>query len=208
LFSILVAAFVANAETNSVIYFEVGSIYPSIRESYVLPIFDTNQIDEARTIIRGGQPKVVAARIRKAPDEINRNLAVEGFPRWSWSVTNLIGFYDVSAEEMDGKPSLVELGPDSYVETGIGFWGFTVIRELGPIPLYLDVRRQGTNINVFWSGIATNALYTLESQAEGLGTDWIIEASGLSPAKTNQWTLPITTIPHYFRVRADGSGTN
>lgn len=203
------------AETNSIVYFLVGTIPWGPAESYVLPLSEPEDIAHARWLIaedavnRGGPEDplpegsrtIISARVAKGADGINRNYSVRGYPAWSWHVSEFRGFWDYTAEILDGGPSFVENALDQWVESGIGFWGFTVVRELGPFPLYVAAEPQADELIIYWSGVGTNVVYSLESAESPAFTNWVLEASGLPPVKTNQWTMPLPeSAERYYRV--------
>ena len=109
-------------------------------DSYVAPINDQEQIDIARSIIRGEiAPKIVHATVAPWPNAVNRNYLNENVSDWSWSVTSVLSFTDNTVEIIDGNPSMVEEDKDHWMKnTGgqIGFWGYTVIGELPLQPDY------------------------------------------------------------------------
>jgi hypothetical protein len=100
-------------------------------DSYVLPLTEPNDITHARNLITygpsAGQPIVVAS-ITCSPDCINP---------WSWHVTKFEAFADITAEILDGWPTYVE-GHCNEVPKQIGFWSYTVVRELGPYPRHFN----------------------------------------------------------------------
>ncbi len=204
------------AQTNDTIYFLVDNPLPSVgftNESYVLPVRKPEDVALARAWVQwlagdrtnsGPGPGLVVAQIAASPDGINRDYLAEGFPAWSWHVTEFRAFANSTWEVMDGSPRQVEEGPEPFVDWGIGFWSWHVTRELGPVPLYLAVEEQAGQLRFYWSGVGTNVTYTLQSTGSPVSTNWITEATGLLPAKTNQCTLPRPAgPPRYYRVRAE-----
>jgi hypothetical protein len=142
-----VAAGAAAAET---VYFLVGE-WPGQEiygDSYVVPIEDPVDIQHARDLIAlgpevAGDPIVVAA-IEAGADGINRDWLAAGAPEWSWHVTEFQSFAFGTIEILDGYPTLVESDVAWWIENTnqpgepevgyIGFWSYTVIAELAPIP--------------------------------------------------------------------------
>jgi hypothetical protein len=112
-----------------------------LHDSFVLPLVDSQQISHARDIIaRGpdsaGEP-IIFASISAGSDHLNRNLIVSGQPEWNWHVTSASGFDDVGIELLDGSPTYVSQHLDTWLrETGghIGFWNYTVSKELAGYP--------------------------------------------------------------------------
>jgi hypothetical protein len=126
------------------VYFLVGGIYPSIPESYVLPLDDPCDIAYARLLIDEGpfEPNTSAYIVLAAIDRwdsnnsinINRDYLQPGIPAWSWYVTKFDGFWEITSELLNGNPSLVENDIEQWIEDTngyIGFWGYTVVAELG-----------------------------------------------------------------------------
>jgi hypothetical protein len=117
-----------HAET---IYFFVGETEPFHNDGYVLPLYDPGDIAHARDLINYG-PGIGDAIVVAYIDEgssINRNYAGPGIPAWSWHIAYFLGFAGSTAEILDGWPTEVEEG--MFGGTIIGFWGYTVVAELG-----------------------------------------------------------------------------
>jgi hypothetical protein len=86
----------------------------------------------------------------------------------------------------------------------IGTESYSVIRELGPIPLYMSTVVTNQNLTIYWSGLGTNYLYTLESRLQG-NNEWKPISGANWLMNTNQWTMPLSaTGSAVFRVRAEG----
>ncbi len=193
---------VAADETNETIYFLVAK--PKVndavvqRDSYILPLSRPEDIDHARYLISLGRSifeddgvlhrTIVGARVGPGKDGINRNYFDPTFPEWSWHVVEFLEFSDVSADILNGSPTELEDDPAWYSgidprRGGIGFWAYTVVRELGPAPLFLSVVPDVNNVHFYWSGIGT-------------GASW--------PLNTNHWTIPLTNAAGaFYRVRAE-----
>ena len=133
-----------------VVYFVVGE-WPGQEihgDSYVVPIEDPLDIQHARDLIAlgpeaVGDPIVVAA-IEAGADGINRDWLALGAPEWSWHVTEFQSFAFATIEIQDGWPGYVESDVAGWIENTnqasapevgyIGFWSYTIIAELPPIP--------------------------------------------------------------------------
>lgn len=115
-------------------YFIVGIPGVSHPEAFVVSLNECVQIELARSIIEGSVPqKIVSASVAPWRDNINRNYLLDGAPTWSWSVTSVLGFFDVSSVILNGSPSFVEEDVDGWMlQSGgqIGFWLYTIIGEL------------------------------------------------------------------------------
>src|SRR6185369_6685551 len=121
-------------------------------------------------------------------------------------------FGDRTIEILDGNPTqlenLFDWSSPSAGEYRIGFWNYTIVRELGPVPLYLsivlDLDRQ--NLQFYWSGVGTNYLYTLEGKESLASTNWLALPNFSWPLKTNHWSLSLTNATAlFYRVRAERS---
>jgi len=184
-------------------------------DSYVLPLSKKEDIDHARYLISLGgsvfsenHKSIVGAFVWSGKDGINRNYFDRRLPEWSWHV-EFGAFAEIMEEVYDGTPTLLENGfadwpHDDEGRRLIGFFSYTVIRELGPFPLYVSVIPDGQALQFYWSGLGTNYFYTLESKESLASTNWFTISGGPWPLKTNQWTLPQTnTGLRFFRVRAE-----
>ena len=118
-------------------------------DSYVLSIDeqDTDRIDHARAladwVASGANPvdspgaTIVVSSIAAGQNGINRNAIVEGEPLWNWHPTGNADFADFTAEILDGWPTFVEQDVDGWIANtngNVGFWGYTVVEELAPVP--------------------------------------------------------------------------
>ncbi|MBN2020145.1 MAG: hypothetical protein JW749_07970 [Sedimentisphaerales bacterium] len=120
------------------IYFLVAETNPFNGDSYVLPLTEPNDIAHARDLIAYGPSigqKIVVANIACNPDGINRDYYNPTHQTWSWHVTEFVSFAGITAEILDGWPGLVESDCLGWSGNGrIGFWAYTVVEELGPVP--------------------------------------------------------------------------
>jgi hypothetical protein len=117
-------------------------------DSYVLPLTRADHIEHARDLIRRGPEAagthIVVANMVVGADGINRDLRGEDAPPWSWHVTGMIGFSDMTMEILDGWPGFVERDVTGWIENTcfdetstegtLGFWGYTVVEELEGYP--------------------------------------------------------------------------
>ena len=185
-------------------------------DSYVLPLSKQEDIDHARYLISLGQSDfsgshaaLVVAKVGPGKDGINRNYVDQRFSEWSWHVVEFRGFGDRTIEILDGAPTYVENDPSWYLGNDgrqglIGFWNYTVVRELGPTPLYLSIIPEQQDLQFYWSGVGTNYLYTLEEEESLASTNWLAVPGTAWPLKTNQWSLSLTNATsRFYRVRAE-----
>ncbi len=119
-------------------YFLVSRANDIYSDSYVLPLTARADIVHARALATGftASEPIVVARIAPGQPDRYTNLDVNGtgLP-WSWHVAEFIGFADMTIEIYDGNPTFLEENFDWWMQnTGgyIGFWGYTVTRELTP----------------------------------------------------------------------------
>jgi hypothetical protein len=118
-------------------------------DGYVVTIDDQDaqRLAQARKLaawIAGGASlddapdgRIVIADVAAGADGINRNVPAPGQPLWSWHTTGEVSFADMSIEILDGWPTFVEEDvPGWMANTGgaVGFWSYTIVRELGAIP--------------------------------------------------------------------------
>ena len=125
-------------------YFLVAEgMYETHGDSYVLPLSDAADIAHAEALIDDPDEAgatIVVAKIAEGGSDgeyVNRNLSGNG-AAWSWRVTEFVGFSDFTIEIYDGWPTYVEENYDDFVSTTggtIGFWSYTVVREVAPCEL-------------------------------------------------------------------------
>lgn len=123
-------------------YFVIAERFAANHDSYLLPLTRPEDIAQARFImsnIDGGGQIAVARIARGSFDGHAHNCdPLNGGRRWSWHVSQFLGFSDATIELMDGTPTLVEADLDYWLGPGmgeIGFWGYTVSREISPAEL-------------------------------------------------------------------------
>ena len=107
-------------------------------DSYVLPLTQADDIAHARELISKGPEEagsaIVVAAISAGADGINRDWLKDDKPAWNWHVTQFEGFTDFTIEIYDGWPTFVEEDTAGWIANTngrIGFWNYTVTRELG-----------------------------------------------------------------------------
>lgn len=125
-------------------------------DSYILPLSDPDHIAHARALLTaepGTLASIVVANVAAGADGVNRDWLPPGRPEWSWHITGFEGFYDVTAEILDGWPTFVEQDVPGWIANAggqIGFWDYTVVAELpvpepaaGVMPLALSLAASG-----------------------------------------------------------------
>ncbi len=139
--ALLASSALAEQAPAEPLYFLVSEINQpcSVCDSYVLPISDPSAIDHARDLVANGPGvggTIALANVVVGGDGFNRNVLAEGEPLWSWHVTSLVAFADVTIELCDGTPSMVGADPVGFLANTNGvicFWGYTVTAEIpGP----------------------------------------------------------------------------
>ena len=121
---------------SQTIYFLVAEPNEPNSYSYILPLDEPNDIAHARDLITYGpsigQP-IVVAHIEPTGScgnyDVNRH-----FAPWLWRVSSFTAFADSTPEILDGNPMMVNHNVDEWIaHTGgqIGFWNYTVVKELG-----------------------------------------------------------------------------
>lgn len=137
---ILASSFVASARSATVRFViaeRPGQVVHG--DSYLLPLSDSDYIAHARALLTaepGALASIAVAYVAAGADGHNRDWLAPGRPAWSWHVTGFEGFYDVTAEILDGWPTFVEQDVPGWIaNTGgqLGFWDYTVVAAL-PIP--------------------------------------------------------------------------
>ena len=117
----------------------MSEIIPNHHDSYVLPLSKKENIEFARKIIddpTSVSSTIIVAKIDYGSGEgeyINKDLLSPSKRIWSWHVTEFIVFADDTIEILDGWPTFVEENLDSWMNNTssmIGFWGYTVTREV------------------------------------------------------------------------------
>jgi hypothetical protein len=117
-------------------------------DSYVVPLTRVDHIEHARDLVQRGPEAagthIVVANMLAGADGINRDLRDKDSPPWSWHVTGMIGFSDMTMEILDGWPGFVEQDVAGWIENTcfdetategtLGFWGYTVVEELEGYP--------------------------------------------------------------------------
>jgi hypothetical protein len=189
----------ANAET---IYFLVG---PPPNQpvndtkaagTVVIPITDPLQISHARGLLAGrekdAQHPLVYVRVGK--NGINRNYFEPTLPEWSWHPFQLIRFGDVFVDGIGWTPGALERSfhwsdPAAWNEARpVGFPSMSIIRELGPAPVFLSATRDGIRLHLSWNLVEnTPASFTL-LQTESLANPLWQPVPGATNLATNTWS--------------------
>jgi hypothetical protein len=214
------AASLACTVAGETIYFLVGPLPEStdLDDSLVIPLAKPEDIEHARDLIVRGpvvngelNRSIPVVGIRGGKEGINRNYLDPRLPEWSWHVEEVFGFGDFVAEAIMWDPTSLETQFDwsqsslfSTQSFTVGFVYHTVVRELGPAPLYLSILPEGDNLQFYWTGLGTNYVYTLEGRDSLASTNWSAIPDASWPQKTNHWTLAkADASARLYRVRAE-----
>lgn len=131
----------------SLVYFLVTERSPDKGETFILPLKDPADIAEARDLIESDEDKIVLARITtNDSDNYSLNKDINNKRTWSWHISQFDGFADFSIEIYDGWPSYVEENYEEWVANTkgsgthgiIGFWNYSISREVSVSELYGD----------------------------------------------------------------------
>lgn len=127
------------------VFFLVAEVNPDRGDSYILPLSEAGDIAAARTIIANRTNEeldrlVVAKVVANDGTEEYLNKDFLRNMTWSWKVSEFYGFSGFTAEILDGGPQDVENDMDWWFNNtdqeegsgNIGFWGYTVSREVSP----------------------------------------------------------------------------
>jgi len=120
----------------------------STNDSAVLPLSDPADISQARDLIihdaisgdteaRFPRVKIVAGR-----DGINRDYCDPHLPEWSWHAEEFFFFMGGVIPEEAQSPAQLESyfnSPGAATSLTLAIFPYTVVRELGPIPLLLSL---------------------------------------------------------------------
>ena len=129
------------------VYFLVGELSPVHGDSYLLALNDEEDIEAAREIISTGESKIILAEISRITDRRSQlNIDLNNGRRWSWYVSHFHEFADFTIEILDGWPGYVEDNYEEWVDVTkgdngkgrIGFWNYTIKREVNPTELLND----------------------------------------------------------------------
>lgn len=191
-------------------YFLVGPKVTAVTVSYVLPLSDPGEINEARRqlMLPIEERKAISARIASGPDWINRDYFEAGQRLWHWHVTELIAFGSGGSYNTDGRPSDVEQGPDGWIaRTGgiIHFRAYAIRQELELEEIFSTIPKvTQEGLHLRWISLGTNYLYTVEVSSGPDFTSWAPASGTVWPIAGTEWTSPATSSsPVFYRVRAE-----
>jgi hypothetical protein len=197
-----------------VVYFLIAP-YPWPRDaSAVIPLSEPDQISHARDLVaqvsQGTDPSQLVNPwpgiiTQAGSDGINRNYQDPTLPEWSWHVSKVVGFGTDAIPELWTTLTNLESGYAKFPDKMGTNWAVpdTVVRELGPLPLYLSAITAGQNLQLYWATPGTNYLYTVESTASLSSSNWIPLPGTAWPVTTNFWSGQVPAQPRqFYRVKA------
>lgn len=139
--ALLAALIFVSPASAGVSYFLVAEREKVHGDSFVVGLSDAGHIAHARDLIARGPDEadspILFARIAPGADGINRDLLSPDQRQWNWHVDEVVGFGDFGIELIDGWPTFVESDIPGWIDnTGgdIGFWNYTIVRELPDDP--------------------------------------------------------------------------
>ena len=194
------------ADSSSIVYFLFADGASPPRDSFVLPLTRTNDIEHVRTWLRTGSPpggqSAPIVRIARGPDGINRDHVASGAPQWSWRVVQLVGF-------AQGVPGTILTTP-TYVEGNLDEWlrlfrGVTAFFHQPRNELPRTFASRGpSGLELRWSDLGLDYVYTLEVATSLDPGNWAAPANGTWPTRATHWTD--STAPgnqaRFYRVKA------
>ena len=202
----------------AVIDFMVAGPSGSSNESFVLPLSNPTDIEQARKMMTNPpSSKWLVVSVIAGKDGVNRNFSDPAKSPWSWRVT---GFWGLSSaippENSPDRPSALEADPEFWLSVSggaVGFFDYTVVAEFGPaLELTLKSLSPIQELTFEWPDVSTNAVYTVVGTnivytleyVDSLNlNNWAAVPGANWPLRTNQWTVPISAGPaRYYRVRA------
>ena len=183
---------------------------------------ETELLSHARLLIdwiaAGGNPldspgaTILVSDVAAGADGVNRNFLADGAPSWSWRTIGTPSFADFTIEILDGWPTFVESDVEGWIANTngqIGFWGYTVVAELGPLiegDFDLDGDVDGADFQEWQRGESPDpfSVSDLADWEFNYGTTATsIATDGLSVPEPSAWRLLLPGIaPLLFAMRA------
>ncbi len=130
------------ASPSTIRYFRVST--SSRQESYVLPLSDPAQIQQAQNQLAHPIslshttesseffPRIIVARVAFGSGNHNRDLSSKAKVPWSWHVEKFLRFAELASQECNGSPGQIEEQLKSVIDSSgiICFWNDRIIEEL------------------------------------------------------------------------------
>lgn len=127
------------------VFFLVSEMTAEKGDSFILALADSADIAYARGIVADRDSEeleklVVAKVVRSKGNEEHLNKDLLRNTTWSWKISEFEGFYGSTIEILDGGPQDLQNDMDWWIDNTsddpdygvIGFWNYTVVREVTP----------------------------------------------------------------------------
>ena len=108
--ALLVLAAFTSISAADVAYFIVAEKAHLQRDSCLLVLTNEAEIIELRDLSFEERP-VLAVVVAKGGDGLNRDYLTNGSPAWSWTIVDLVGFYEITIPENESSPTFLEAHP-------------------------------------------------------------------------------------------------
>jgi hypothetical protein len=190
----------------------VRQLTVSTRDSLVVPLVDPAHIAHARDILMHGYAVaeqkgrlIPVAHAVAGKDGVNRDLLKLGLPEWSWHIDAFLGFGENTAASPDNTATGIENHhdwSDSTLSLGVEFPNYKIQKELGKVPLFIQVNMTEAVLDFYWTTPLAGLLYTLEMKGMNVN-DWHPVEGHSWPITTNHFTLQTPVAGSFFRVRAE-----
>ena len=112
--ALLVLAAFTSISAADVAYFIVAEKAHLQRDSCLLVLTNEAEIIEARRQLRDlsfEERPFLAVVVAKGGDGLNRDYLTNGSPAWSWTIVDLVGFYEITIPENESSPTFLEAHP-------------------------------------------------------------------------------------------------
>jgi hypothetical protein len=177
-------------------------------DCYVIALTNSQQIAHARDLVARGPyvagAPIVVAYVAAGADGLNRNLRRADARPWSWHVSGVIAFADITAEILDGWPGALESNFSGWTNnTGgeIGFWNYTVVAELPLTPQINSIRAQGNQIELGLTNLTPPFAANIEVATNLSAPNWQIQTNFTPAAMMTNMLVPVSANNAFYRVR-------
>jgi hypothetical protein len=177
-------------------------------DSYVIAVTNSHQIAHARDLIARGPyvagAPIVVADVAAGADGLNRDLRRADARPWSWHVSRVIAFADITAEILDGWPGALESNFSGWTNnTGgkIGFWNYTVVAELPLTPRINAIHSQGDQIELSLTNLTPPFAANIEVATNVSAPNWQIQTNFTPMTMGANILLPVSANNAFYRVR-------
>jgi hypothetical protein len=198
------------ADASSVVYFLFADFALPPRDSFVLPLTRTNDIEHVRTWLRtgsapGGQSASIV-RIAPGSDGINRDYLAPGAPQWSWHIVQMVGF----SQFLPGitvPPGYIEMYLNEWMSSSRGINGFfhkPILELLPRSSPVISASSGSSSFELTWTDLGVHYVYTLEVASSLNSSNWTAAPGGTWPTTSTNWTNSATlNQSRFYRVKAE-----